>query len=277
MPSDMHVHTTFSDGRLTPEEIVAAAKAAGLTYLAITDHDTVDGIRHLYEAGLYPLKTLRLIPGIEFSCEVDGHDVHILGYDFDIYNQELIDKVTELSESRWTRFAQMTDKLQALGYDITETDVLAIAGTSRSIGRAHVARALGKKGIVPTVHEAFTELLEHGRPAYIPHFRLLPEEAVALIRRAGGVPVLAHPKLVRDDELVERLLTLDFGGIEVYYPQHDAADTARYKALAERHGMRLTGGSDFHALPHREPKELGLFTIDDTLAAPFFHPPEALE
>ena len=100
---------------------------------------------------------------------------------------------------------------------------------------------------------------------------------MALIRRAGGVPVLAHPKLVRDDELVERLLALDFGGIEVYYPQHDAADTARYKALAERHGMRLTGGSDFHALPHREPKELGLFTIDDTLAAPFFHPPEALE
>ena len=277
MPSDMHVHTTFSDGRLTPEEIVAAAKAAGLTYLAITDHDTVDGIRHLYEAGLYPLKTLRLIPGIEFSCEEGGHDVHILGYDLDIYNQELIDKVMELSESRWTRFVQMTEQLQTLGYDITETDVLAIAGSSRSIGRAHVARALVKKGLMPTVHEAFTELLEQGRPAYIPHFRLLPEEAVALIRQAGGVPVLAHPKLVRDDALVERLLSLDFGGMEVYYPQHDAADTARYKALAEQHGMRLTGGSDFHALPHREPKELGLFTVDDALAAPFFHPPEALE
>ena len=273
----MHVHTTFSDGRLTPEEIVTAAKAAGLTYLAITDHDTVDGIRHLYENGLYPLKTLRLIPGIEFSCEEDEHDVHILGYDFDIYNQELADKVNELSESRWTRFSPMMARLQELGYSITEADVMQIAGSSRSIGRAHVARALVKKGIVPTVHEAFTELLEHGRPAYIPHFRLLPEEAVALIRQAGGVPVLAHPKLVRDDELVERLLALDFGGIEVYYPQHDAADTARYKALAERHGMRLTGGSDFHALPHREPKELGLFTIDDTLAAPFFHPPEALE
>lgn len=277
MASDMHVHTTFSDGRLTPEEIVAAAKAAGLTYLAITDHDTVDGIRHLYEAGLYPLKTLRLIPGIEFSCEEDGHDVHILGYDFDIYHQGLIDKVTELSESRWARFAQMTEKLQELGCDITEADVLSIAGTSRSIGRAHVARALVKKGIVATMHEAFTSFLDHGRPGYIPHFRLLPEEAVALIRQAGGVPVLAHPKLVGDDALVERLLSLDFGGVEVYYPQHDAADTARYKALAERHGLRLTGGSDFHALAHREPKELGIFTVDDALAAPFFHPPEALE
>lgn len=277
MASDMHVHTTFSDGRLTPEEIVAAAKAAGLTYLAITDHDTVDGIRHLYEAGLYPLKTLRLIPGIEFSCEEDGHDVHVLGYDFDIYNQELIDKVTELSESRWTRFSQMTENLQDLGLDVTEADVLSIAGASRSIGRAHVARALVKKGVVATIHEAFTDFLEPGRPAYIPHFRLLPEEAVALIRRAGGVPVLAHPKLVRDDALVERLMALDFGGVEVYYPQHDAADTARYKALAERYGKRLTGGSDFHALPHREPEALGLFTVDDALAAPFFHPPETLE
>ncbi len=277
MPSDMHVHTTFSDGRLTPEEIVAAAKEAGLTYLAITDHDTVDGIRHLYENGLYPLKMLRLIPGVEFSCEEDEHDVHILGYDFDIYNQELADKVNELSESRWTRFSRMMARLQELGYSITEADVMQIAGSSRSIGRAHVARALVKKGLMPTVHDAFEKLLEHGCPAYIPHFRLQPAEAVALIRRAGGIPVLAHPKLVGDDELVSALLTLDFGGLEVYYPQHDASDTARYKALAERHALRLTGGSDFHALPHREPKELGVFTIDDALAEPFFHPPEALE
>lgn len=99
MASDLHAHTSFSDGRLTPEELVAAAKEAGLSYLAITDHDTVDGIRHLYEQGLYPSKTLHIIPGIEFSCEVDEHDVHILGYDFDIYNQELADKVTEISES----------------------------------------------------------------------------------------------------------------------------------------------------------------------------------
>ena len=112
MASDLHAHTSFSDGRLTPEELVAAAKEAGLSYLAITDHDTVDGIRHLYEQGLYPSKTLHIIPGIEFSCEVDEHDVHILGYDFDIYNQELADKVTEISESRWARFSTMVEKLQ---------------------------------------------------------------------------------------------------------------------------------------------------------------------
>ncbi len=277
MASDLHVHTNFSDGRLTPEEIVAAAKEAGLSYIAITDHDTVDGIRHLYEQGLYPSKTLHIIPGIEFSCEVDEHDVHILGYDFDIYNQALADKVTELSESRWDRFSIMVEKLQNLGYGITESDVLQIAGTSRAIGRAHMARALVKKGLVESVRDAFDKLLEHGQPAFVPHYRIDPEEAVSLIRGAGGVPVLAHPKLVRDDAIVERMLELDFGGVEVYYPKHDEEDTKRYKAMAEARGLRITGGSDFHATPQREPMSLGVFTVDDALAEPFFHPPQALQ
>ena len=128
MASDLHTHTSFSDGKLSPEELLAAAKEAGLSYIAVTDHDTVDGIRHLYEQGLYPSKTINIIPGIEFSCEVDDHDVHILGYDFDIYNQDLADKITELSESRWTRFSLMMEKLQEIGYAITESDVLQIAG-----------------------------------------------------------------------------------------------------------------------------------------------------
>ncbi len=277
MASDLHVHTTFSDGRLTPEEIVAAAKDAGLSYIAITDHDTVEGIRHLYEQGLYPSKTLHIIPGIEFSCEVDEHDVHILGYDFDIYNQALEDKVTELSESRWARFSQMVEKLQDIGYAITESDVLQIAGTSRAIGRAHMARALVKKELVGSVREAFDKLLEHGQPAYVPHYRIEPKDAIALIRNAGGVPVLAHPKLVGDDAIVERMLALDFGGLEVYYPRHDEEDVARYKAMAEAHGLLITGGSDFHATPQREPSELGVFTVDDSLAVPLFHPPQALE
>ena len=237
MASDLHVHTTFSDGRLTPEEIVAAAKEAGLSYIAITDHDTVEGIRHLYEQGLYPSKTLNIIPGIEFSCEVDEHDVHILGYDFDIYNQELADKVTELSESRWARFSQMVEKLQDLGYDITESDVLQSAGTSRAIGRAHMARALVKKGLASSIREAFDKLLEHGQPGYVPHYRIEPEEAVALIRNAGGVPVLAHPKLVKDDKLVERMLELDFGGIEYISSAGLRETVALYRRVSE------TGGS----------------------------------
>ncbi len=277
MASDLHTHTSFSDGRLSPEELLAAAKEAGLSYIAVTDHDTVEGIRHLYETGLYPSKSVNIIPGIEFSCEVDEHDVHILGYDFDIYNQDMADKVTEISESRWDRFAKMMEKLHEIGYAITESDVLQIAGTSKAIGRAHVARALVKKGLAASVHEAFEKLLEHGRPCYVPHYRIEPEEAVALIRNAGGVPVLAHPKKVQDDALVERLLQMDFGGLEVYYPNHDAEDTERYKAMAEKRGIRLTGGSDFHSIPQREPSQLGVFTVPDELAAPFFHPPQAFQ
>ena len=277
MPSDLHIHTTFSDGRLSPEEVLDAAKEAGLTYIAITDHDTVDGIRHLYEQGLYPAKTLCIIPGIEFSTEVDGHDVHVLGYDLDIYNQELLDKITELSEARWTRFSQILGKLTDIGVDITESDVLQIAGVSHSIGRAHVARALVKKGIVSTIREAFDSFLQHGCPAYVPHYKIQPNEAVDLIRGAGGVPVLAHPKLVGDDRLVEHLLSLPFGGIEVFYPRHDEEDTARYKDIAKAHGLLMTGGSDFHGVATRFPEKLGIVTIEDDFAKPFFHPPKVLD
>ena len=277
MASDLHTHTTFSDGRLTPEELVAAAKEAKLSYLAITDHDTVDAIRHLYEQGLYPSKTLHIIPGIEFSCEVDDHDVHILGYDFDIYDQTIADRVMEISESRWTRLSQMLETLRGLGYALTESDVMQIAGTSRSVGRLHVARALVKKGLVASVRDAFAKLLEHGQPAYIPHYRLTPAEAVKLIHDAGGAAVLAHPKLVKDDGIVARVLELGFDGLEVYYPRHTDLDTVHYRMMAEERGLRLTGGSDYHATPQREPAKLGIFTVDDALAAPFFHPPEAFD
>lgn len=277
MASDLHIHTAFSDGRLAPEEILATAKAAGLNYISITDHDTADGIKHLYEKGLYPSKSLRVIPGIEFSTDLEGHNVHILGYDFDFYSSEMADKINELNESRWVRFSQIVQKLVALGVDLSEGDVLQFAGMSRSIGRAHIARAMVKKGLVANIREAFDKYLQNGRPAYVPHYRLQPTEAVALIRGAGGVPVLAHPKLIGDDNLVERLLTqLDFGGLEVFYPEHDEADTAKYQDVADAHGLLLTGGSDFHALPNRYPEELGAFTVDDVYAQPFFNPPKAL-
>ena len=271
------MHTTYSDGRLTPEKLVAAAKEAHLNYIAITDHDTVDGIRHLYEQNIYPSKTINIIPGIEFSCEVDGHDVHILGYDFDIYNQDMADKVNEIAESRWARLSVMIKKINELGYDISEGDVLEIAGSSSSIGRLHVARALVNKKIFSTMHEVFDTLREHGKPAYIPHYRIEPEEAVALIRRAGGKSVLAHPKLIKDDALVEKVLSLGFDGLEVFYPKHDATETAKYIRMAEKYGLMLTGGSDYHALSSRYPENLGEFTIEDKYAIPFFNPPESLE
>ena len=270
MPSDLHLHTTFSDGRLTPENIVLAAKKAGLAYIAITDHDTLDGIRHLYEAGLYPGRGIKIIPGIEFSAHNVGHEIHILGYNIDIFNTALQEKLDEVVEGRWTRFSRIIEKLQELGYPLKEADVLKIAAESKSISRSHIGQALVQRGFFPTVGAAFDELLHKNGPAYVSHYRLTVAEIIGLIKGAGGIAVLAHPKLVGDDALVEEVIAAGIEGLEVFYPQHSAADTLKYQQLAEKQHLLLTGGSDYHAIPSRYPQQLGEFTIEDGYAAKIY-------
>ena len=242
MPSDLHMHTTYSDGKLTPEELVAKAKEAGLTYMAITDHDTVEGISHLYENGLYPARGIHIIPGIEFSAHHPTREIHILGYNVDIYYGELVDKLNDVTEARWTRFSEMVEKLQHLGYEISETEVLTIAGTSRSISRSHIGRVLVKKGYFPTVRDAFEAMLMKGKPAYVPHYHLEVEDIIGLI----------------------------------FYPQHDEADTARYLDMAKRYQLLVTGGSDYHGFATRYPQDLGVFTIDDCWAEKLYRPAQKL-
>ncbi|MBE6092341.1 PHP domain-containing protein [Selenomonas ruminantium] len=272
MASDLHMHTTFSDGKLTPEELVAQAKAAGLKYIAITDHDTVDGVSYLYENGMYPTKGIHVIPGIEFSAHHPVHEIHILGFNVDIYYPDLLDKLNDVTEARWTRFSDMVEKLQALGYPITEGEVLTLAGGSKSISRSHIARILVKKGFFSSVREAFSAVLEKGKPAYVPHYHLEVEEIIELIKAAGGTPVLAHPKLVGDDDLVRDICKRGIEGIEVFYPRHDAADTARYYMMAQEFNLLPAGGSDFHGYPTRQPSEIGIFTIEDKYAEAFYRP-----
>ena len=272
MASDLHMHTTFSDGKLTPEELVAQAKAAGLKYIAITDHDTVDGVSYLYENGMYPTKGIHVIPGIEFSAHHPVHEIHILGFNVDIYYPDLLDKLNDVTEARWTRFSDMVEKLQALGYPITEGEVLTLAGGSKSISRSHIARILVKKGFFSSVREAFSAVLEKGKPAYVPHYHLDVEEIIELIKAAGDTPVLAHPKLVGDDDLVRDICKRGIEGIEVFYPRHDAADTARYYMMAQEFNLLPAGGSDFHGYPTRQPSEIGIFTIEDKYAEAFYRP-----
>ena len=272
MASDLHMHTTFSDGKLTPEELVAQAKAAGLKYIAITDHDTIDGVSYLYENGMYPTKGIHVIPGIEFSAHHPVHEIHILGFNVDIYYPDLLDKLNDVTEARWTRFSDMVEKLRALGYPITEGEVLTLAGGSKSISRSHIARILVKKGFFSSVREAFSAVLEKGKPAYVPHYHLEVEEIIELIKAAGGTPVLAHPKLVGDDDLVRDICKRGIEGIEVFYPRHDAADTARYYMMAQEFNLLPAGGSDFHGYPTRQPSEIGIFTIEDKYAEAFYRP-----
>ena len=274
MSSDLHMHTNASDGLLSPEELVAAAKQAGLGYIAITDHDTVDGICQLYEQGLYPASGIKIIPGIEFSAHHPDSEIHILGYNVDIYNRELRDRLNDVVEARWTRFSTMVEKLQALGYDLSETDVLEIADGSTSISRSHVAQAMVRKGYFASVKEVFDQLLVKGRPAYVSHFRLEPEEIIDLIKNSGGTPVLAHPKLIYNDELVEELLKKGIEGIEAIYPKHDDEDTARYLAMADKYNLLITGGSDYHGIPGRWPEHIGEFTVEDKYAQELYRQPD---
>ena len=265
MPSDLHTHTIFSDGSYSPEELVAMAKSIGLVYFAITDHDTVDGVKYLYENGIYPDRGIKIIPGVEFSANNSEHDIHIVGYNIDIYNGALSDMINEISEARWTRFSEMIKNLQDNNYNIREADVLQVAGTSRSIGRFHIARALVKKGEFKTVREAFEKMLGKDKPAYAPRYFPEVEEIVDVIHQSGGQAVLAHPKLVEDDSLVESICT-KVDGIEVFYPNHQPQDIQRYLSFAEKFNLLIVGGSDFHGSASRFVNGLGEFTVADEIA-----------
>ena len=271
MASDLHTHTNFSDGSFTPEELVAAAKKLGLTYLGITDHDTVESISHLYENGLYPNKGIRIIPGIELRANNPDHDVHLVGYNIDIYNGALLDRLNDITEARWTRFSEIMKLIQSNGYQIREADVLKIANTSKSIGRSHIARALVRLGCFPSVREAFETMLQKGKPAYVPRYLLEIDEIVDLIHKAGGTVTLAHPKLIGNDDLVEKICSnYKIDALEVFYPKHTMDDTNYYIEVAKKYNLMLTGGSDFHGTLSRYVKELGEFTIDDDIAEQFY-------
>ena len=272
MPSDLHIHSTFSDGKDTPEEIVEAAKAAGLHYIAITDHDSVEGVTELYESGHYGSGSLHIIPGVGFTAGDAQHEVHILGYNIDIYNAELQEKLEEISEARWTRFTEIVELLRELGYEIGETEVLTDEGMCKAVGRSHVARVLVKKGYFDSIRTCFEQLLMRGKPAYVPHFRLVPEEIISLIKGAGGIPVLGNPKALADEALVERVIAQGAAGIEAFYPTYDYADTQHYLEIAQKHGLLVSGGSDYRGFAGREPGAIGQFTIEDVYAENFYRP-----
>jgi predicted metal-dependent phosphoesterase TrpH len=263
MVADLHVHTTASDGRFTPEEVWVHAIRTGLSHLAITDHDTLDGFLAL------TAKTAGgpvLLPGIEFSTDLPACEVHILGYLFDPTDPELNRQIALIAADRLTRAERMVAKITALGYPVGYNRVLAIAGDTSSVGRPHVAQALVEQGYFPDIGTVFDVLLDRDKPGYVPHYKLTPADTVALIKNAGGLAVLAHPGLIGDDAVVRAMLNLGMDGIEVYHPCHDDESTAKYLAMTAEYGLAVTGGSDFHGIPGRYPENLGEFTVPADLA-----------
>jgi predicted metal-dependent phosphoesterase TrpH len=252
---DLHSHTTASDGSLAPRELVALAKERGLAALGITDHDTVGGLeegeRAARQAGI------RFVPGIELSVDYKPGQFHLLGYFIDFRHAEFLSRLTYLQDNRANRNVRMLEKMQAFGLPVTLEEVRQEAGGGQ-VGRPHMAMALVRKGIVASVQEAFDRYLADGAPCHIPKVKLGPPEAIDLVHTAGGVAVLAHPKYLRmpdPDALageLARLRELGLDGIEVYYSQHTAAETALYGQLAGQLGFLVSAGSDFHgdSKPH---------------------------
>ncbi|HFC97174.1 MAG TPA: PHP domain-containing protein [Thermosulfurimonas dismutans] len=246
---DLHTHSTASDGTYRPAELVRLAQGEGLYALALTDHDTVEGLSEALSAAKEA--GLRFVPGVEISVRFEGSGhCHILGYFVDPENEVLRRTLSLLQRAREERNAKMVEKLQALGVEITLEEVAARAGGGE-IGRPHFAALLVEKGVVRSPEEAFEKYLRKGAPAYVPKARLSPEEAFSAIRAGGGIAVLAHPVHLRlsPEELtryVARLKELGLSGIEAYYTDHSPEFTALCLELARRFELVPTGGSDFH-------------------------------
>ena len=244
---DLHAHTTASDGSLSPAELVHLAVSCGLGALGVTDHDTLAGLPEALESASGC--GIELVPGVELSVEYPGH-FHLLGYLFDPAYAPLDDRLRYLRDHRASRNVRMLEKIQECGLPITLEDVRAEAG-GEVLGRPHMAKALVRKGIVDSVKEAFNRYLADGRPCHVPKAKLTPEEGIALIRAAGGVPVMAHPfTLKMDPEKLEaelcRLKECGLGGIECYYSQHSPDQQNLFLGIARRLDLVATGGSDFH-------------------------------
>ena len=249
---DLHIHSTASDGALPPAEVVFLALRRRLNAIALTDHDTMEGIPAALAAAEDSL--LEVLPGIELATrDADGDEsVDVLGYLFDPTHQEVRSRLAALREGRRSRAARIVGKLAALGLPLDLDRVYAIGG-SGSVGRPHLAQALLEAGYVADRQEAFDRYIGDSGPAYVPHPRLTMVEAITMLHAAGGVAVLAHP--IRVERVEERLPAwVDAGldGLEVYYPDHTPAFTARMRALARRHDLVMTGGSDFHRVQDRK-------------------------
>ena len=254
---DLHTHSTFSDGRYTPSQLVEEASAKGVGVLAITDHDSWNGIAEAKKRA--DSLNVRIIPGVELGTQWEDDSVHVLGYHVQMDYQPLLERMHQLRHARETRLQKMLDKLEALGYHIT---VEACDPKNRAVGRPHVAKALVAKGYFSTVQEVFDALLHQGGPAYVPQPKLSPEEAVSLLHQAGGIAVLAHPCELGDPTLAERLLgRCPFDGIEVYHPSADVKAQKQLRMLALEKRLLVGGGSDFHGIPDRFPATLGIWQV----------------
>lgn len=243
--ADLHIHTNKSDSTFSPEEVVSYAAKCGLCAISITDHDSVEAIPLVNEyASQY---NIEIVPGIELSTDIDGEEVHILGYYIDYKSKWFLEKLEFLRHNRIKRARRMLGKLNELGIEINFNDILCISGEG-AVGRMHIARALLEKGYTSTIYEAFKKYIGKGKYAYVRKYRIAPREAIDMIDKLGGISVLAHPQIMNQDAIIPTMVKQGLQGIEVYHSDHTPEGKTKYLALANRYNLLVTGGSDCHGI-----------------------------
>jgi 3',5'-nucleoside bisphosphate phosphatase len=248
--ADLHLHTLFSDGTFTPEELAQRGAQIGLVAMALTDHDTVEGCDRMAQS--CQSLGVEFIPGTELTAEFEGHEVHLLGYFLDVQQPKLLAEIKKFQNVRQERIHEMVAKLNQLGVPLRAETVFTLANC-RSPGRPHVARALAQEGICRSMDEAFDRFLKKGRPAWVPKFKISAKDAMDLIHQAGGLAVLAHPGLNHCDQVIPHLAADGLDGLECFHSKHSNTQSEYYLALAERLHLAVTGGSDCHGFSKGKP------------------------
>jgi hypothetical protein len=261
---DLHTHSTASDGKLTPSEVVRLALRAGVRVMALTDHDTTDGVLEAQNAGR--AAGVQVIAGIEINSEGEHGDAHILGYFVDPAEPSLQEQLLAIRDARVGRARGMLKKLAAMGMPVEWERVLAMAGEAVSIARPHVARAMVEAGYVATTQEAFDKYISNDGPAYVNRLRMTMVETIGYIHGAGGLAVMAHPAESKLTHLIPQLVEAGLDGVEVYYPRHTPEQQAALLDMATRYNLLVTGGSDFHALDDPKHGQLGSVDVPPDVA-----------
>jgi len=248
--ADLHLHTQFSDGTFSPTELVQHAVQHGLSAIALTDHDTVEGC--LEAARACKAAGLEFISGTELTAEFNDTEVHLLGYFLDTRNERLLAEITKFQTVRQQRIYEMVARINEAGVPLAVESVFALANC-KSPGRPHVARALQKAGMVKHLDDAFDRYLKRGRVAWVPKARMSAIDSIELIHQAGGLAVMAHPGLNRTDEIIPGLVAAGLDGIECFHTKHTSAMAERYLGLADQYHLLVTGGSDCHGFSKAKP------------------------
>ncbi len=248
--ADLHLHTNFSDGTFTPEELVLHAQKSGLACIAVTDHDSVEASARA--AAACAAVNMEFIVGTELTAEQDDTELHVLGYFLDTNNEKLLAEIAKFQVVRQSRIHEMVASINQMGFSLKAESVFALANC-KSPGRPHVARAMVKEGLVKSLDEAFERFLKKGRPAWVPKSKISALDAIELVHQAGGLAIMAHPGLNRTDNIIPGLVEAGLDGIECFHTKHSTVMSERYLEIADKYHLLVTGGSDCHGFSKGKP------------------------